>query len=153
MRNPDCDHSQRTRQPRLSLSPPPQPSHHFQATTLAEAAASTTIPSPLDEAAVLPNDCALTYLEVGETPISRRGRGLQIAHILLRIFPRILNVRYWNPEWKTIAKAVQDFRRVGGFVRRSSKQPITLLTPPARRCNRSLRHQLEGDENAGKKAM
>jgi len=98
---------------------------HFQAATLVEAATSATAPSPSDEPAISRKDCALTDLEVGGTPIPARS-GSTIAHILLQIFPHILNIKYTNHEWKLVAETVKDFRRIGGFVHRSSKTPITL---------------------------
>ena len=59
-------------------------------------------------------------LVVGGTPIPARS-GLAVAHILLQIFPRLLNVTYTNQDWKTVQETVKDFRRIGGFVHRTSK--------------------------------
>ena len=98
---------------------------HFQTTTLVGAATNATAPSPSDKPAVLRKDSALTYLEVGATPIPARS-GTMIAHILLQIFPRILNVEYTNREWKPVAETIKDFRQIGGFIHRSSKMHITL---------------------------
>ena len=100
---------------------------HFQATTLVEAATSATAPSPSDEPVIRREDCALTDLEVGRTPIPARS-GSTIAYMLLQIFPHILNIKYKNHEWKTVAGTVKDFRRINGFVDCSSKRPINPLT-------------------------
>ena len=93
---------------------------HFQATTLVEAATSATTPSPSDKPVSRWVDCSLAKLEVGRIPIPARS-GLAVAHILLQIFPRLLDVGYANPDWKTVAETIKDFRRIGGFVHRSSK--------------------------------
>jgi len=89
---------------------------HFQATTLVEAATSTTARSPSNSKPVIRReDCALTDLEVGMIPIPAQS-GLVIAHILLQIFPRILNVKWYSSEWKAVAETINDFRRIGNFV-------------------------------------
>ena len=99
---------------------------HFQAANLVEAAASATMPPPSDEPVVWREDCALVDLEVGETPIPAQSV-LTVAHILLQIFPRLLNVEYTNEEWATVAETIKDFRRIGASVRRTGKAaPITL---------------------------
>ena len=95
---------------------------HFQGTSLAEAAASATTPSPLDDEPILwrEESCALTTLEVGGIPIPA-GSESAVTLILLQIFPRIISFGYTNKEWKTVAKTILDFRRIGAFVYRSSK--------------------------------
>jgi len=93
---------------------------HFQATTLIEATTSATIPSPSDEPVVRREDCTLTNFEVGKTPIPARSE-LAVAHILLQIFPRLLEIEYTNRDWKTVGETIKDFRRIEGFVRRASK--------------------------------
>ena len=93
---------------------------HFQAFTLAEVAAGATMPSPSDEPVSRREDCALTDLEVGETPIPA-GSELTVALILLQIFPHVLNVEYTNFRWETVANIIKDSRRIGAFVHRSSK--------------------------------
>ena len=94
---------------------------HLQAASFVEAATSATMSCPAEEPVNYRNeDCALTDLEVGETPIPARS-GLTVALTLLQIFPRILNVKYTNGEWGTVAGTIKDFRRIGGFVHRSSK--------------------------------
>ena len=89
---------------------------HFQAMSLAKAATSPTTRFPSDgKPIVRGEDCARTDLEVGRIPIPAQS-GLAVALILLQIFPRILNVKYTNQGWKTVAETISDFRRIGTFV-------------------------------------
>jgi len=99
---------------------------HFQATSLVEAATRAAVLIPSNEPVVQRKDCVLVDLEVGETPIPARS-GLTVALMLLQIFPRMLNVKYKNREWKTVAETVRDFRRFGGFVHQSSKAHLPLV--------------------------
>ena len=99
---------------------------HFQATSLVDAATSATAsPPPDDEPVFLRKDCALTDLDVGEIPIPA-GSGSTIALILLRIFPRIREVKsgHNTPEWKAVAQTIKKSRQIKAFVHRSSKTPI-----------------------------
>jgi len=84
---------------------------HFQAATLLEAATSPTALFPSDgESVVRQEACALTDLVVERIPIPE-GSGLAIAHILLQIFPHILNVRgyaYRAREWRVVADTIDD---------------------------------------------
>ena len=92
---------------------------HFQVATLVEAANSAATLSPSDDELVnWREDCALTDLEVGEIPTLARS-GLNLALILLRIFPRIFNIKYTNGGWSTVAETIRDFRRIGVFVQNS----------------------------------
>ena len=93
---------------------------HFLAFTLVEAATSAARPSPSAEPVVRREDCVLACLEVGGTPIPVQSR-LAIAMLLLQIFPHLLDIGYTNREWKTVRETIKDFRRIGGFVQRSSK--------------------------------
>ena len=91
---------------------------HFQATSLVEAASSAVTLSPSgDEPVDQWEDCALTDLEVGKIRIPARS-GFTVALILLRIFPHILNIKWTNLEWKTVAETIQNFGRIGTFVHR-----------------------------------
>ena len=103
---------------------------HFQAATLVEAVTSPTAQSPSDgEPVVRREDCALTDLEVGRIPIPA-GSELIIAHMLLQIFPRILNVKdykYVDQGWRTIADAINDFRRIGTFVHHTGEAHPTRI--------------------------
>jgi len=74
----------------------------------------------LDDEPVRRKECALTDLEVGETPIPAESEFV-VMLMLLQIFPRILNVDHTNREWKTVAGNIEQLRRIGTFVHRSGK--------------------------------
>ena len=94
---------------------------HFQAGTLVDAATSAvTTPSPDDDPDVQLEGCALTELEVGRIPIPA-GSASTVALTLLGIFPRMLDVKYVNPEWRKVAEAVKKFRNVRALVHRRGK--------------------------------
>ena len=79
----------------------------FQVTSLVEAATGVTpLPSTNSKPAVQREGCALTILEVGQIPFPARSR-LVIAHILLQNFPRILNIKYCNKGWGTVAEIIK----------------------------------------------
>ena len=89
---------------------------HFQADNLIDAATNaTTVPSLDSEWEVQREGCALTELEVGYIPIPPRSTST-LALILLQIFPHILNVKYNNREWETVAETVKKFRQISTFV-------------------------------------
>lgn len=91
---------------------------HFQADTLFDAAMNAvSTPLPEEEPDSQREDCALTDLEVGDTPIPPQS-GMKIALLLLQIFPRIRTVRYTNREWRAVAKTVKNFKQIGTYVRR-----------------------------------
>ncbi|KAF9786371.1 hypothetical protein BJ322DRAFT_1108227 [Thelephora terrestris] len=73
-----------------------------------------------DEPVVRREDCGLTHLEVGRIHIPPRS-AVGVAHSLLQIFPRILKVKYDTPEWKGVARTIEDFRRIGIFVGRAAR--------------------------------
>ena len=101
---------------------------HFQAASLVEAAASAATLSPSNgKPIVLRKDCALTDLEVGEIPIPARS-GSTVAHVLLLIFPHILNVRFTDQDWKTVAETVKYFSRIATFVYHTGKAHLSCLT-------------------------
>ena len=94
---------------------------HFQAGTLVDVATSAvTTPSPDDDPDVQLEGCALTELEVGQIPIPA-GSASTVALTLLGIFPRMLDVKYVNPEWRKVAEAVKKFRNVHALVHRRGK--------------------------------
>jgi len=94
---------------------------HFQATSLVEAATSAaTISPPGGDPVVRQEDCALADLQVGGIPIPT-GSVLTIAHVLLQIFPHILNIEYTNQEWKTVAETIKYFRQIATFVHRAGE--------------------------------
>jgi len=92
---------------------------HFQAATLVEGATSPAVQSPSDgEPVVRREDCALTDLEVGRIPIPA-GSGLDIAHMLLQIFPCIHNIKYYeyvDMGWKSVAETIDEIRQIGTLV-------------------------------------
>ena len=83
---------------------------HFQATTLVEAADNVTTPPPSDEPVTPRECCALTELEVGETPLPA-GSGSTVARMPLQIFPCIFTVKFTSREWEDVAGIINDFRR------------------------------------------
>ena len=99
---------------------------HFQAFTLIEELAGATVPSSSDKPVSRREDCALTDLEVGDTPISA-GLESTVAQTLLQIFPHILNVEYTNRGWETIANTIKDSRQVGAFARCSGKPHMSQI--------------------------
>jgi len=93
---------------------------HFQAHGLTGAMASTEPLLPPERAVVVPRtSCALTDLQVGETPVPRST--LTVSMTLLQIFPQILNIEHTNPHWKGVADTIKLFRRIGGHIHRTSK--------------------------------
>jgi len=100
---------------------------HFQATSLVEAATSAATISPSGGDPVFrQEDCALADLQVGEIPIPT-GSVLTVAHVLLQIFPRILNIEYTNQEWKTVAETITYFRQIATFVHRAGEAYLSHL--------------------------
>ena len=94
---------------------------HFQPTTLVEAATSASaLPSSKNEPVIRREDCALTVLEVGNTPLPAQSN-MEVALILFQIFPRILNIKYINKEWRAVAQTIQWLRQVATFVHRAGK--------------------------------
>jgi len=101
---------------------------HFQANRLAEATSITEPPSTPDPTAVIPQtNCALTDLQVGETPISESSV-LAVGLTLLQIFPKILNIEYISPQWGSVAEMVKLSKRIGGHIHHASKSHLPL--PP-----------------------
>jgi len=67
-------------------------------------------------------DCALTELEVGETPVPE-GSAMIIALTLLRIFPRLGSIEFSDEGWKEVKNAINRSREIIDF---SGKQrPLT----------------------------
>ena len=101
---------------------------HFQAASLVEAVTSAVTLSPSNgEQTVQREGCALTDLEVGGIPIPARSEST-VAHILLQVFPRILNVEYTNRDWKTVAETIKYFSQIATFVHRTGKAHPSRLT-------------------------
>ena len=99
---------------------------HFQANRSAEVTSTTEPPSLSEPIPGIPQtNCALTDLEVGETPISEQET-LAAGLTLLQIFPEIVNIEYKNPQWKSVVEAVELFKQIGGHIHHASK---TYLSP------------------------
>lgn len=94
---------------------------HFRAASFVEASTSAaTLSDPSDSELVRQEHCALTDLEVGGIPIPAQ-LGLTVALVLLQIFPRIVNIGYINPEWRSIAGTIKNFRQIRAFVHHTGK--------------------------------
>ena len=95
---------------------------HIQAGKLGEAA-TTGIepPHPSGNAVVIPRvDCALTVLQVGEAPIPQEVVPA-VAQTLLKVFPRILEVKHVDPGWKSVLETIKLSRRTGGHIDHTGK--------------------------------
>ena len=98
---------------------------HFQVASLQ----TPTVPGvPSNSVPTIPReDCALTHLNVGSTPLSKDSV-LMVTLTLLRIFPRIKRITspdYSSVGWRKADEAVSLSKQ---FIDRSSKRPS--LTPP-----------------------
>lgn len=94
---------------------------HLEAKELAKATASTEPPCLSENApTVLRASCALTNLQVGETPIEPQIVSA-VALTLLQIFPRIHNVEYVDPRWESVKETIKLFKRIGGHIDHTSK--------------------------------
>ena len=72
--------------------------------------------------AALWTDCALTELKVGKTPVPE-GSAMIIALTLLRIFPRLGFIEFFDEGWEEVANAIDLSREIIDF---SGKQrPLT----------------------------
>ena len=89
---------------------------HFQTASLADAASSQVVPPPSENATTIrQQDCALTDLDVGWTPILE-GSQLAVALTLLQIFPH-LNIKYMEGRWRAVSEDIELSRRISAFVR------------------------------------
>lgn len=103
---------------------------HLQANRLAEATSRTEPPSTSAPTAVIPQtNCALTDLQVGETPISESAT-LVVGLTLLQIFPEILNIEYVHSRWRKVAETIKLFKRIGGHIHHASKTRLPHPLPP-----------------------
>ena len=76
--------------------------------------------TPSDEPTSLREDCALTFLRVGDIYVPEEST-LMVALTLLRIFPRLNNIIYNNPRWEKVAYAIRVSKKL---VDHSSKKHI-----------------------------
>jgi len=86
---------------------------HLQVASLSE---PPGIPGMVRNAgpAALWTDCALTELEVGETPVPE-GSAIIIALTLLRIFPRLGSMGFFGEGWEEVANAIELSREIIDF--------------------------------------
>ena len=99
---------------------------HFRGDTLVDAATSAgTTFLPIGELVVPRQECALTSLDVGCIRIPLQSVE-EITLLLLQIFPRILVIDNCNPEWEIVTRNIEEFRRLGTFVRHIG-QPHSLI--------------------------
>ena len=68
-------------------------------------------------------DCALTDFDAGATPIQGKSK-LMIALTLLRIFPYIGYIEYFNEDWEEVADTIHNSKQVANA---SSKGPSLSL--------------------------
>jgi len=98
---------------------------HLQANKLAEATSRIGPLFPSEPTAVIPQtNCALTDLQVGETPISGPAT-LAVSLTLLQIFPEIHNIEYLNSRWGSVAEPIKLFKRIGGHIHHASKTHLS----------------------------
>ena len=118
---PHRHHGQRTDWPRLSKL-----RAHFQIASFVDAGT----PSRLDHEPVgWWGVCVLEDLEVGEIPIPGSS-ALTVTLTLLQIFPSLINIKYINQGWKTVADTIKHCRQILTFVKGSSTaQSVHLAIP------------------------
>lgn len=97
---------------------------HIQVDSLLRAADGGGVASSSNgERVASPEGCALTTLEVGNTPIPE-GSALTVALALLHIFPRITIINHTNAQWGGVAGTIMLSRRLSnriGALARSSR--------------------------------
>ena len=105
---------------------------HFETASFVEVATGVMVPTPSNgETIALQQSCALTNLDVGRIPIpTSDGTVLKVTMILLRIFPRLLNVKYVEMKWKEVVKIINLSRQIGDFVQRTGKTYFHIFSSP-----------------------
>ena len=96
---------------------------HLQLIPLAETLDGIEQPfssKPKCAASIPRTDCALTELQVGEASIPP-GAPLAIALALVRLFPRLRNIDYANPQWKFVAETITLSKVTGDLIHYTSK--------------------------------
>jgi len=100
---------------------------HLRVKELVEAATNIEPPYPPKHAAAIPREnCALTVLQVGETPIPEQA-ALAVAMTLLCIFPRMLGIEYANLQWKGVVETMKLFKRINIHVHHAGKAHLPHL--------------------------
>ena len=103
---------------------------HFQANRLAEETSRTKPPSLFKPISGVPQtDCALTDLQVGEIPIPEQET-LTVGLTLLQTFPKIVDIQYIDPQWKSVVETIKLFRRICGNIHHTSKTYLLPLRCP-----------------------
>ena len=99
---------------------------HFETDSFIVAGATEAVPPPSDGGLhPPPESCALANLEVGEIPIPQPFV-VTVILILLRIFPRLLDIEYVDEGWKWVAGAIRLSKQIDTFVRHSGE-----IRPPS----------------------
>ena len=94
---------------------------HFQTASLIQPVPAPGTLSPTEgEPVVRRQDCALTSLEVGETPIPA-GAEWVVTIALLQIFPRLLEIGSRARRWEVVLGNLRRFKQIGAFVHNTSE--------------------------------
>lgn len=103
---------------------------HIRVDSLVQVARDVVTSPSNGEHAAPPEGCALTTLEVGNTPIPQ-GTAMIVALALLYIFPRISIINYTNTQWGGVVGTITLSKRLSsriGALARSSR--LITDTPP-----------------------
>ncbi|KAF9786390.1 hypothetical protein BJ322DRAFT_1108246 [Thelephora terrestris] len=90
---------------------------HFQTDSIILALSNQTVPSA-QETHLPREDCALTSLQVGAIPMPQHHT-FSVFLVLLRIFPRLLNIEYVDEGWKWVDATIKLTGQIDTFVHRS----------------------------------
>jgi len=89
---------------------------HIRVDSLVQGAVGEAATSPSNGEPTAPREeCALTTLEVGDTPIPE-GSALTVALTLLRIFPWINGIYYINLQWEYVEDTIEVSKRLSGQI-------------------------------------
>jgi hypothetical protein len=89
---------------------------HLRVRGLVEAVNNPVIPGLPVNAAIIPKTkCALTNLEVGETPIEQ-DELFAVALTLAQVFPQISSIWYGDEQWEEVETMIVLIKRVGDQV-------------------------------------
>ena len=98
---------------------------HLHVEELAEATTREEPRSSSERKVTIPRtDCALTDLLVGETPIPPQA-AWTVSLTLLQLFPQIHDIKYTNPQWKSVAESIVLFKKIGDQIHQKSKTLCT----------------------------
>ena len=100
---------------------------HFRTASFVQTiAALESQPLSNDKTSPRRQDCALTNLEVGRTPLPK-GFKLAVTLTLLQIFPRLLNIGFGNKRWRKVEEDIKLFKRIGTFVHHTGETHLLYL--------------------------